>query len=67
MYVKIRTETDEAALAGIDPMMGNDDDETDTKEEFVLCAFIGNAVESTSEFSLERLLRIYGGDDGFWE
>ena len=48
MYVKIRTETDEAALAGIDPMMGNDDDETDTKEEFVLCAFIGNAVESTS-------------------
>ena len=48
MYVKIRTETDEAALAGIDPMMGNDDDETDTKEEFVLCAFIGNAVESTT-------------------
>ena len=64
MYVKIRTETDEAALAGIDPMMGNDDDddETDTKEEFVLCAFIGNAVESTTvnlvlrdycEFSVE--------------
>jgi len=60
--VKIRTETDEAALAGIDPMMGNDDDETDTKEEFVLCAFIGNAVESTTvnlvlrdycEFSVE--------------
>jgi hypothetical protein len=62
VYVKIRTETDEAALAGIDPMMGNDDDETDTKEEFVLCAFIGNAVESTTvnlvlrdycEFSVE--------------
>jgi FK506-binding nuclear protein len=59
-YVKIRTETDEAALAGIDPMMENTtdlgEDDIDTKEEFVLCAFIGNAVESCS---VDLVLRDY--------
>jgi FK506-binding nuclear protein len=59
--VKIRTETDEAALAGIDPMMENTntdlgEDDIDTKEEFVLCAFIGNAVESCS---VDLVLRDY--------
>ena len=62
-YVKLRTETDEAALAGIDPTMDTthylDDDGDammDTKEEFVVCAFIGNAVESTS---VDLVLRDY--------
>ena len=58
--MKIRTETDEAALAGIDPMMENTtelgEDDIDTKEEFVLCAFIGNAVESCS---VDLVLRDY--------
>ena len=63
VYVKLRTETDEAALAGIDPTMDTthyvDDEEDammDTKEEFVVCAFIGNAVESTS---VDLVLRDY--------
>ena len=75
VYVKLRTETDEAALAGIDPTMDTthylDDGDAmmDTKEEFVVCAFIGNAVESTS---VDLVLRDYcefaiemngGGDD----